>query len=108
MYVLDYEINQISSLFQEAKQDRIDSLFLQGVYNPYIRRYPFPPLHVNLNYLVDPRSIAFGLDYNHLYDAHYDGPAERRADPLLIPGNFKTFMQCIHSFFPIKFGYLTH
>lgn len=62
------------------------ALFLLGAYNPFVRTYPFPPLHVNLNYLVDPRAVAFGLQYDRLYDEQVEGVVPDRADGMVLPG----------------------
>ena len=41
---------------------------------------------MNLNYLIDPRAVAFGWEYNALYDAQMEGPAINRADGMVIEG----------------------
>jgi hypothetical protein len=58
-------------------------------YNPYIRRFPFPPFHLNVNYLLDPRALVSednDRELNRCYDEHKDGQvALKRADPLIFP-----------------------
>ena len=76
---------QLQTELKERCIDRERTLFLQGSYNPYIRDVPWAPTHININYLVDPRAVALGMEYNKLYDEHVDGPANR-ADSLWIQG----------------------
>ena len=71
---------------EKACKARVDTLFLMGAYNPFIRKYPFPPVHLNLNYLIDPRSLLFDAQFNRLYDEHVEGSAINRADNLILPG----------------------
>jgi len=76
-------------LLQHMKQrstDRVNSLFLAGSYNPYVRDSALPPTHINLNYLLDPQALALGSTFDRLYDSHKEGPCENRADPLILPG----------------------
>ena len=70
----------------QRSEERVNTLFLGGSYNPYIRDSPFPPTHINLNYLIDPKSISMNSEYSQLYDEHKEGPCETRADPLIVPG----------------------
>lgn len=83
---IDYEVNDLRDKLKEIRTERVRSLFLSGSYNPYIRNLPFPPTHINLNYLFDPRAIPVNREYNKLYDEHVDGVVSNRADPLHIPG----------------------
>ena len=71
---------------EKACGARVDALFLMGAYNPFIRKYPFPPLHLNLNYLIDPRALLFDAQFNRRFDEHIEGPAVNRADGLVLPG----------------------
>lgn len=71
---------------EDRVKERIDSLFLGGQYNPYVRDAPFPPTHINLNYLIDPRAVILGMQYDGVYDEHLDAVVPDRADPLLFPG----------------------
>ena len=82
----NYYRNKLLKMLFDACKEREESLFVQGVYNPYIRSMPFPPTKINLNYLVDPRTALFGLSYKKLYDEHKDGATIDRADQLLVPG----------------------
>ena len=81
------EIDALNTYCIKALKGRMDSLFLQGTYNPFIRLAKYPPLHVNLNYLVDPRGIGFNIDHSRYYDAHFDGIAADRADLLHAPNS---------------------
>ena len=63
----------------------MDHLFLQGSYNPFVRTVNFPPLHLNLNYLIDPRSIPFEFEHRRHYDVHSDTIATNRGDLLHVP-----------------------
>jgi hypothetical protein len=76
---------QLQTELKERCIDRERTLFLQGSYNPYIRDFPWAPTHININYLVDPRAVALGMEYNKLYDEHVEGHANR-ADSLWIQG----------------------
>lgn len=79
------EMRKLQSDLAERCADRVRSLFLQGAYNPYIRDFPWAPTHININYLIDPRAVALGLEYNKLYDEQVEGIVNR-AEPLLIKG----------------------
>lgn len=70
---------------QQFAKDRVDSLFLSGMHNPFTRHAPYPPCHFNFNYLIDPRALQLAMEYNPLYDEHVEGVTESRADPLLFP-----------------------
>ena len=80
------EIKKIENYIKLKCQDRINTLFLGGSYNPYIRNVPYPPIHININYLIDPKIIKLNSQYNPLYDQHKEGSCENRADPMMIPG----------------------
>jgi hypothetical protein len=68
-------------------EDLEATLRLQGSYNPYLRVSPWPPTHINVNYLMDPRTVGSNMGYSSLYDFHKEGSiATNRADSLLIPG----------------------
>ena len=60
-------------------------MFLAGAFNPYVREAPYPPTHINFNYLIDPRQVATSLTYRPLYDEHKDDVVDNRADPLIFP-----------------------
>lgn len=63
------------------------ALQLSGSVNPYLRTWPFPPLHINVNYLVDPRAYALSREFDPLYDEHKEGAfAPGRAEPIVVPG----------------------
>lgn len=63
------------------------ALQLSGSVNPYLRTWPFPPLHINVNYLVDPRAYALSREFDPLYDEHKEGVfAPGRAEPIVVPG----------------------
>ena len=78
-------LRQLETDLNERCAERVRVLYLQGAYNPFIRDLPWAPTHVNINYLVDPRALALGLEYNKLYDEQVEGPVNR-ADPLWIRG----------------------
>ena len=80
------EASSLWNQLEKACSARVDALFLMGAYNPFVRTYPFPPLHLNLNYLIDPRTLLFDAQFNRLYDEHVEGPAINRADNLILPG----------------------
>eukprot|EP01041_Mallomonas_annulata_P003559 gene3559-7082_t len=80
-----YERTNLKLFIEDKAHERINFLFLEGLYNPFIRTAPIPPTHLNLNYLFDPRAYEFGRVYNNLYDEHKDGAAENRADQLRVP-----------------------
>jgi len=82
----EYSVKSLRSYLSDACKDREKLLFLQGTYNPYIRDKPYPPTHININYLIDPRAISAAAEYEKLYDEQIDGPTVNRANPLLIPG----------------------
>ena len=69
--------------------DKERILWLQGLYNPYVRDAPWAPTHINFNYLVDPKAIAFGVQYDPFYDEHEEGLYPRRADGIVLPGMSK-------------------
>lgn len=84
-YGTGLESTFLNNYIREQAKERVQFLFLQGAYNPFIRTLKTPPLHLNLNYLFDPRAFSFGREYNKLYDEHTEGVAENRADPIRIP-----------------------
>lgn len=81
----DYDLVELKKTLSARARDKINGLFLQGTYNPYIRFQPFPPTHVNVNYLLDPRKLLESKELDPLYDEHKDGFAPGRADPMLFP-----------------------
>lgn len=54
-------------------EERWGALVLAGSVNPYLRDSPFPPTHININYLLDPRSLASDVQMACLYDAQPQG-----------------------------------
>lgn len=80
------ERRRLQEYTKSRSSERINSLFLSGSYNPYVRDSPLPPIHLNLNYLIDPTAAKLGWEYRSLYDEHKEGPCENRADPLIFPG----------------------
>ena len=66
--------------------DKVQTLWLQGLYNPYIRDAPWAPTHINFNYLIDPKAIVFDSQYDQLYDAEEDKIVTNRADGIALPG----------------------
>ena len=79
------ELLELQTFLRDTRTSRVQTLFLQGTYNPYTRFQAFPPTHLNLNYLFDPRAFRFSRAYDPLYDEHSEGPAENRADQLRVP-----------------------
>ena len=86
VFSADYEYKALQEYLEKSCVDAVNQRFLSGEYNPFIRTYPFPPVHINLNYLIDPRAVAFGRVYDKLYDEHTEGAALNRAEGLVIPG----------------------
>lgn len=80
------ERRRLQEYTKQHSVDRVNTLFLAGTYNPYVRDSPLPPIHLNLNYLVDPIATKLAWEYRNLYDEHKEGPCEKRADPLIFPG----------------------
>lgn len=66
--------------------DKVQTLWLQGLYNPYIRDAPWAPTHINFNYLIDPKAIVFDSQYDQLYDAEEEKIVTNRADGIALPG----------------------
>ncbi|KAJ1439396.1 hypothetical protein B484DRAFT_415865 [Ochromonadaceae sp. CCMP2298] len=85
-YAFELEKRRLHHHVTTRGAERVNALFLAGTYNPYIRDSPFPPTHINLNYLVDPSAVAANRAYKQLYDEHKEGPCDGRAEPLVIPG----------------------
>lgn len=81
-----FELQCLREFLRQRQEDTLCTLTLAGVYNPYVRETPLPPLHVNLNYLLDPKALLVSREYKHLYDEHKEGPCERRADAMHFPG----------------------
>jgi hypothetical protein len=74
-----------TKLEDESKQF-VASMILSGRHNPYMRHSRFlPPLHLNFNYMIDPRAAITNMEFNPLYDEHKAGVYESRAAPLEIP-----------------------
>lgn len=80
-----HHIHTQKSYAKQYAKDRVDSLFLSGMHNPFTRHAPYPPIHFNFNYLIDPRALSLALEYNPLYDEHVEGVCMKRADPLIFP-----------------------
>jgi len=85
IFNFNVERQQLARFIDDAVADRINTLFLTGAYNPFLRTLKTPPLHFNFNYLFDPRVYTFSREYDTLYDEHRDGPAEHRAEPIRLP-----------------------
>lgn len=66
--------------------DKVKTLWLQGLYNPYVRDAPWAPTHINFNYLIDPKAIMFDSQYNKLYDTDEEKIVTNRADGIDLPG----------------------
>jgi hypothetical protein len=92
--------NRLKKQLRTISNERKNQLFLSGAYNPFLRDASFPPIHLNLNYLFDPRSVLYGRDFVRMYDEHRDGSvALNRASPLEIPGVAKiTFDPSLHPY----------
>ena len=85
-FSIAFEQQCLQEFLKQRMQDTQSSLTLSGAYNPYLRDTDLPPIHINVNYLLDPKAVAAGLEYRSLYDEHRVGACEFRADPLLFPG----------------------
>jgi hypothetical protein len=81
-----YQVEVLKQELTTVVDQHLNKLFLDGLYNPFVRMYPFPPTHVNVNYLVNPADLRTYAEYRNLYDEHKDGFAYGRADPLEFPG----------------------
>lgn len=79
--------DRLEQQLKETENDMLLALQLSGSVNPYLRTWPFPPLHINVNYLVDPRAYALSREFDPLYDEHKEGAfAPGRAEPIVVPG----------------------
>lgn len=81
-----FELQCLREFLRQRSEDTKTAMFLRGEYNPYVRETPLPPIHLNVNYLVDPRAVLAGREVRRLYDEHRDGPCLNRADPMYFPG----------------------
>lgn len=79
-------INELRRVLSQMLREREDFMVVQGLINPFVRQLPFPPTHINFNYLVDPRALYAMREYNSLYDEHRDSYTLNRADPLEFKG----------------------
>jgi hypothetical protein len=77
-------LRQFSLTLQTLSAQQVARLTVQGAFNPFVRTLPFPPLHVNLNYLFYPQLRP--VLRKDLYDVHVAGVQERRAEPLRFEG----------------------
>lgn len=77
------ELLKLRSISMERVQERMRTLILAGSVNPFIRESPLPPMHINFNYLLDPRSLGADLQLKDLYDVAGGGLI--RAEPLQLP-----------------------
>jgi hypothetical protein len=66
--------------------DKVRALWLQGLYNPYVRDAAWAPTHINFNYLIDPKALVFDAKYDRLYDAQEERICANRADGIPLPG----------------------
>eukprot|EP01033_Poteriospumella_lacustris_P013026 gene13026-9320_t len=83
----DANHDHLEQRLKETENDMLLALQLSGSVNPYLRTWPFPPLHINVNYLVDPRAYALSREFDPLYDEHKEGVfAPGRAEPIVVPG----------------------
>lgn len=81
-----FEKYQLSMYIQQACTECVREQSLAGAYNPYVRNYPFPPFHLNFNYLLDPKGLFANKEFARMYDDPRFGPCENRADPLVFDG----------------------
>lgn len=77
---------ELRSYLEELRNEREGFLLINGAINPFVRKSPFPPFHINLNYFVNPRTLYESKEIKGLYDEHFDGLAVSRADPLQFKG----------------------
>jgi hypothetical protein len=83
----DSKHTQLAHILQEWRDTMLASLRLSGGINPYLRTWPFPPVHLNFNYWIDPRTIRIQQEYRNLYDEHKEGVwAPGRAESMSFPG----------------------
>jgi len=81
-----FEKYQLLLHMQHAVTEFVHAQSLAGAHNPFVRNYPFPPFHLNFNYLLDPRDFFKSREFARMYDEPSFGPCENRADPLLFDG----------------------
>ena len=79
-------IHETKSKINKWIQSKLSRLVLEGIVNPYVRKYTFPPIHVNVNYLVDVKKDLVRSPTERLFDRHFDGFDPNRADPIFVPG----------------------
>lgn len=82
----DLDTNDLRNRLRRLSQEAITSLTLDGGINPLLRTLPFPPVHINVNYLLNPASVLADRSFSVLYDEHKDGYAAGRADSMTFPG----------------------
>lgn len=81
-----FEKYQLLLHMQQRCTEHIHAQSLAGAHNPYVRNYPFPPFHLNFNYLLDPKGLFANREFARMYDDPNFGPCENRADPLVFDG----------------------
>jgi hypothetical protein len=84
-YAFELEKRRLQFHVTSRAAERVKALWLAGTYNPYTRDCPYPPTHINLNYLIDPKAVA-NSGFDKLYDEHKEGPCDTRAEPMQIRG----------------------
>lgn len=84
---LDINRNKVDFLqhMNQRCKEHMDSLFLSGAINPYMRLLPFPPTHLNFNYLINTKEYTSWREFNQMYDEHKEGVCLNRADALKFP-----------------------
>lgn len=84
-----FEKHRLRLHVQQRSTERIRELSLAGTHNPFVRNYPFPPLHLNVNYLLNtrapPRFVLKDREVQKFYDVR-PGVGEDRANPLVFDG----------------------
>lgn len=79
-------VNRFKQALKQRSDETVTASFLDGQYNPYVRTARYPPTHLNINYLLDPRGFVVDREFNELYDEKNTGPVMNRADGMVFPG----------------------
>lgn len=83
---LSFQLERMETTLNQAADRRVKEMSLDGSHNPYLRTSPFPPTHVNINYMFNPRAVIESIEINRMYDPHKPGYAAGRAEPMVFPG----------------------
>lgn len=80
-------LTQLEVELTQIQEEALCKTILAGQHNSYVRTSPFPPCHINLNYLLDPSLLSRdNSEIKRYYDEHKDGYVPSRADSMKFPG----------------------